>query len=327
MKINRKLLESSIEAFATKHILVIGDIMLDHYVWGNVNRISPEAPVPIVEVQCETYLLGGASNVANNIVSLGAKASIIGTVGNDRHGVIILNLLSQKGINTQGVIIDDRPSTVKMRIIAHNQQIVRVDKEDSATAANSTLKKIQNYISDNIDKFDAIIVSDYNKGIITEELMKFLLSLRQNHDVFIAVDPRVEHFNFYKGVSLITPNKKEAQEGSGIFIHDEQSLEAAAKILMVRLDLKALLITRSHEGMSLFSEGSVHHIPTVAHEVYDVTGAGDTVIATFTLARSCSLDLFNSSIIANHAAGIVVGTVGTSTPTTEQLFESFKGKL
>jgi len=312
-----------VEAFRGKRILVVGDIILDHYLWGKVERVSPEAPVPVVDVQRETHLLGGAGNVANNIASMGATAVVAGIAGNDHRAETLLKLFEDKGIDTSGIMIDSRPTTVKTRIIAHNQQVVRVDREDTSYIPNSAFRRLTGFIGDAIDACDAVIVSDYKKGVVTARLVRFLLTAAARLELFIAVDPKVGHFNCYKGVSLITPNKKEAAEGSGVVIGDERSLEKAARALLSKLRLGALLITRGDEGMSLFAEGRARHIPTVARQVYDVTGAGDTVIAAFTLARSCGSGLFNAAVIANHAAGIVVGVVGTAAPTARQLTDSF----
>ena len=312
-----------IEAFKGKRILVVGDIILDHYLWGKVERVSPEAPVPVVDVQRETHLLGGAGNVANNVASMGAKAVVAGIMGNDHRAEILVKLFAEKGVDASGVTADKRPTTVKTRIIAHNQQIVRVDREDTSYIGNAAFKRLTDFIRDNIDSCDAVIVSDYKKGVVTARMVRFLLARAKDRDIFIAVDPKVGHFSCYKGVSLITPNTKEASEGSGVIIRDERSLEKAARVLLSKLRLGALLITRGHEGMSLFAEGRARHIPTVARQVYDVTGAGDTVIAAFTLAQTCGAGLLNAAVIANHAAGIVVGIVGTAAPTPRELADSF----
>jgi D-beta-D-heptose 7-phosphate kinase/D-beta-D-heptose 1-phosphate adenosyltransferase len=315
-----------IDAFRGKRILVVGDVILDHYLWGKVERVSPEAPVPVVDVQRETHLLGGAGNVANNIASMGAKAVVAGIVGDDHRAEILLKLFLEKGVDASGVIADKRPTTVKTRIIAHNQQVVRVDREDTSYIGNAAFKRLAGFIRDNIDACDAVIVSDYKKGVVTARMVRFLLTLAGRRELFIAVDPKVGHFNFYKGASLITPNKKEASEGSGVAIRDERSLDKAARVLLSKLRLDAVLITRGDEGMSLFAEGRARHIPTVARQVYDVTGAGDTVIAAFTLAKACGAGLFNAAVMANHAAGIVVGVVGTAAPTPRELIDSFDGK-
>ncbi|QWR78570.1 D-glycero-beta-D-manno-heptose-7-phosphate kinase [Candidatus Magnetomonas plexicatena] len=311
-----------LEKFKDRHILVIGDIILDHYVWGKVERISPEAPVPVVDVERESYLLGGAGNVAHNVVSLGASVTVSGVAGDDYNEAVLSSLFKERGIRTEGIYRDERPTTTKSRVIAHGQQVVRFDKESRAAIGKSALKHITEYVGDNLDKFDAIIISDYKKGVITQGFIKFLVDKTVGDHKFISADPKVGHFQYYHGLSMITPNKKEAQEGSGVAIEDKQSLERAGKKLLKTLNLNSVLITRGDEGMSLFYETQVHHIPTVAKAVYDVTGAGDTVISAFTLAYVSGASLVESAVIANHAAGIVVGFVGTAVTTVDALLHS-----
>lgn len=312
-----------IHGFKDKNILVIGDIILDHYIWGRVNRISPEAPVPVVEVTRESFLLGGAANVAHNIISLGGRASVIGINGQDIAGEALLNILRQRGVNCDGIFTENRPTTVKTRVIAHNQQVVRFDREDKKYVDGKILKGILGYINSVLLRYDAVIVSDYQKGMISQELIKDIVKKTKPKDMFIAVDPKIGHFDFYKGVSLITPNVMEASSGSNIEIRDDITLLKAGKSLMKKLSCKAVLITRGEQGMSLFEKNKVTHIPTVARKVYDVTGAGDTVISAFTLAYVSGAKMEEAAVIANHAAGIVVGEVGTAAVTPEQLLESF----
>ena len=312
-----------IRGFKDRNILVIGDLILDHYIWGRVNRISPEAPVPVVEVTREEFLLGGAANVAHNIVSLGGKASVIGIDGQDIAGEALMNILRQKGVNCDGIFTENRPTTVKTRVIAHNQQVVRFDREDRKYVDGKILKGVLGYINSVLLQYDAIILSDYQKGMISSELIRDIVKKAKPRGMFIAVDPKVGHFDFYKGVSLITPNVMEASSGSNIEIRDDRTLLRAGKSLMKKLSCKAVLITRGEQGMSLFEKNKVTHIPTVARKVYDVTGAGDTVISAFTLARASGADMEEAAVIANHAAGIVVAEVGTAVATPEQLLESF----
>ena len=314
----------TIEKFKDKNILVIGDLILDHYIWGKVNRISPEAPVPVVEVTRESFMLGGAANVAHNIVALGGKASVIGINGRDISGQVLVDMLRQKGVNCDGIFESNRPTTVKTRVIAHNQQVVRFDREDSKYVTGKVLKGIMDYIGSLYDSHDAIIISDYKKGMISAELIGNILKDSRAKKKFIAVDPKVGHFNFYRGVSLITPNVMEASNGSNIEINDDISLLKAGRALMKRLGLKAVLITRGEQGMSLFEKKGVSHIATVARKVYDVTGAGDTVISAFTLAKVSGAGMEDSAVIANHAAGLVVGEIGTAVATPEELMESFE---
>jgi D-beta-D-heptose 7-phosphate kinase/D-beta-D-heptose 1-phosphate adenosyltransferase len=312
-----------IRGFKDKNILVIGDIILDHYIWGKVSRISPEAPVPVVEVTRESFLLGGAANVAHNIISLGGRASVIGMNGQDIAGEALMNILRQRGVNCDGIFTENRPTTVKTRVIAHNQQVVRFDREDKKYVDGKILKGMLGYINSVLLQYDAVIVSDYQKGMISQELIRDIVKKTKPKGMFIAVDPKVGHFDFYKGVSLITPNVMEASSGSHTEIRDVKTLLKAGKSLMKKLSCKALLITRGEQGMSLFEKKKVTHIPTVARKVYDVTGAGDTVISAFTLAYASGADMEEAAAIANHAAGIVVGEVGTAAATADQIIESF----
>ena len=312
-----------IKKFKNRKILVIGDIILDHYIWGKVNRISPEAPVPVVEVTRENFLLGGAANVANNIVSLGAHAAVIGINGEDIAGEALKSILLQKGVDCSGLFTENRPTTVKSRVIAHNQQVVRFDREDSKYVDGRILKGILSHINSIVTDFDAVIISDYKKGMVTADLVKGILKKTRPKNIFVAVDPKVGHFDYYKGVSLITPNLMEAALGAGREIKDDISLNKAGQALLRKLSLQAALITRGEQGMTLFEKNRITHIPTVARKVYDVTGAGDTVISAFTLAFASGADMPDAAIIANHAAGIVVGEVGTAVATPEQLLKSF----
>ncbi|MFN3740095.1 MAG: D-glycero-beta-D-manno-heptose-7-phosphate kinase [Thermodesulfovibrionales bacterium] len=329
-----KQTEKVIERFSKSSILVVGDLILDRYIWGKVSRISPEAPVPVVEVTKEDFLLGGATNVAANIVSLGGRVSVAGVTGNDRARDVLIRLMEERGIDTSGVVTDERPTTVKTRVIAHHQQVVRFDKEDHSKINSDLLKKILTYVYEKIKKgnIDAIIISDYKKGVVSKELIKGILRYSRPAGIFVAVDPKVGHFPFYRGVSIITPNLKEASEGSGIEIRNEATLLRAGKKLLKGLSLEAVLITRGEEGMSLFikdrdkkDEIKHYYIPTRAKKVFDVTGAGDTVIATFTLARASGASMIEACEIANYAAGIVVGEIGTATVTPEQLKEAMRG--
>lgn len=311
--------------FNTTGILVIGDLMVDRYIWGKVKRISPEAPVPVVEVTEENLLLGGGANVAHNILSLGGKVFIAGTIGSDDTGKILVNKLTEKGFNTDGIIIDrSRPTTVKTRVIAHSQQVVRFDREIRTDISRSTLSSILDYVADCLPAIKGIIISDYCKGLITRTLIRKIIELA-GPKVFITVDPKIGHFDYYRGTSMITPNLNEASFGSGIDISDEKSLTAAGKTLLKKLQCRAVMITRGEEGMTLFERsGKVTHIPTCAREVYDVSGAGDTVIATLTLCHAAGLTLKDSAIIANHAAGVVVGKIGTAVTTQSEILKSMK---
>ncbi len=311
--------------FKNTGILVIGDLMVDRYIWGKVRRISPEAPVPVVEVTSEDLLLGGAANVAHNILSLGGRVYVAGTVGTDYMGKVLIDRFRESGIGTDGIVIDkDRPTTVKTRVIAHSQQVVRFDKEMKSDISPATLSLIIDYVKTCLPEIKGIIISDYSKGLITRALIKKILDLTGPKKI-VSVDPKIGHFNFYNGVSLITPNVNEASFGAGIDIVDEKTLISAGKTLLKKLRCKAVVITRGDEGMSLFEKsGKVTHIPTCAREVFDVSGAGDTVISAITLSHSAGATLKEAAMIGNHAAGVVVGKVGTAVATQEEILESMK---
>jgi rfaE bifunctional protein kinase chain/domain len=309
--------------FKKKKILIIGDLILDRYIWGKVNRISPEAPVPVVEVTDENFLLGGASNVANNIVALGGHATIVGVAGNDRAGGILMKMLKERGIQCGAVFWGSaRPTTVKTRVIAHNQQVVRFDRENKDKVDGKVLKGLLEHIRSAVPNHDAVIISDYKKGVISYNLVREVLKYSKPENIFVSVDPKVSHFYCYKNVSLITPNVMEASVASGIEIKDEKSLVNAGRALCKKISCDAILITRGEYGMSLFEKDKVVHIPTVAKNVYDVTGAGDTVIASFTIAYAAGASMKEAAVISNHAAGIVVGEVGTAVAKIDQLRKS-----
>lgn len=316
-------LKGIVKRFKGKKVLVIGDLILDRYICGRVSRISPEAPVPVVEVTGDRYMLGGAANVANNIVALGGGAGVVGVVGRDRAGEVLRELLEEKGIGC-AVFEDERPTTVKTRVIAHNQQVVRFDREDKKSIGGKVLGELFEFLGDAVKEYDAVIVSDYKKGVVSGELIKRILRAVKPKGKLVVVDPKVGHFHCYKGVSLITPNLTEASYGSGIDIKDERTLIKAGRALMTKLSCGAVLITRGEEGMSLFEKDKVTHIPTVARNIYDVTGAGDTVIAAFTIAYASGATMQEAAVISNHAAGIVVGEVGTAVATPEKVLKSLK---
>ena len=308
-----------IDAFKKRKILVIGDLILDRYIWGKVSRISPEAPVPVVDVVDDNFMLGGAANVANNIVSLGGRAAVLGITGSDGAGETLKRLIADSG--AEPVLIEDsRPTSVKTRVIAHSQQVVRFDMENRDQLSGRQLKGMLALLDEQVPMADAIIVSDYKKGVVSVEMMRHLVKTAKGK--FIAVDPKVGHFHLYRGVSLITPNVLEASEGAGHPIKDERSLLKAGRSLLAKPGVSAVLITRGPDGMSLFTREAVKHIPTAAMKVFDVTGAGDTVIAAFTLAYAGGAGMAESAVIANHAAGIVVAQVGTATATAEALKKS-----
>jgi D-beta-D-heptose 7-phosphate kinase/D-beta-D-heptose 1-phosphate adenosyltransferase len=321
-KAEAKRLMKYIDRFPSTRTLVVGDVMLDHYIWGKVSRISPEAPVPVVNVTKESVLLGAATNVVNNIHALGGKVNICGVIGHDEAGRQLIHMLRVQGIHTDGLIVEGgRPTTIKTRVIAHSQQVVRFDRETKVGIEQDTHRRIFEYVKQQADDgLDAIVLSDYSKGVVTKDLVRDIVKLAKKKDMIVSVDPKVNHFGIYSGVTILTPNTKEASIGSKIEIEDDESLLRAGALLLKRLKCNAVLVTRGEHGMSLFERGGrVTHIPTVAQEVFDVTGAGDTVISTLTLAMAASADMVDAARLSNYAAGIVVGVVGTATVKPDEL--------
>jgi len=327
--IDKSYLNKGIDNFGKSMILVIGDIMLDKFIWGNVSRISPEAPVPVVEVEHETVMLGGATNVVNNLVSLGGSVMMCGVVGNDPPGKEIISRLDELNVDTGGIAIEvDRPTSVKTRIIAHDQQVVRYDREKTISLKPKTVKGILDFINEKKGNLSALIVSDYGKGVISRQLMDGLKSIISDCDFPVTVDPNVKNFSLYKDVTVITPNHNQAGEIAGIEIINEEDLKKVGKKLLNNKKCKALLITRGKDGMTLFEQkGRVTHIKSIARKVYDVTGAGDTVIATLTLGIAGGLDLKSAAYLSNLSGGIVVGEIGTSTVKIDNLKELINSRL
>lgn len=322
--VSQKALRQYLQRFPQASLLVIGDLILDHYVMGRVSRISPEAPVPVVHVESETLRLGGAANVFNNILSLGGKADLCGVIGADESGRLLLKELGKSRSGRGGVIIDhDRPTTRKSRVIAHNQQIVRYDMEGRQELKGTLQKRLLRYVESRIRELSCIVVSDYAKGVVSAALMTELTRMAVLRKIPIIVDPKVEHFSYYKGVTVITPNHLEATQAAGLHGDDDQTIDQAGTVIRQRLGCQSVLITRGEKGMSLYEgEGSSWHLPTQARQVYDVTGAGDTVIGTLALALATGASMREAATLANHAAGIVVGMVGTATVSPKQLLEA-----
>jgi len=323
------MFEKIIRRFLGVRILVVGDIMLDRFIWGDVSRISPEAPVPVVVVEKETFLLGGAANVVNNIHSLGGKASLCGVVGDDEMGQKVLKRLGEMGIERSGISIEPgRQTTVKTRIIAHHQQLVRIDRETTRHPKVSTLRSLSEYLKRNIKSFDGVILSDYGKGLLTRGLVQDVIRKARQTGKFVMVDPKIKNFFFYRGATVVTPNTGEASSASRISITDEVSLNRAGRNLLKRLRCDALVITRGEDGMAIFEPHQKPFlVPTEAREVYDVTGAGDTVIGTMALALGAGASIRRATELANHAAGIVVGKVGTATVDQEELTSVMKERF
>jgi D-beta-D-heptose 7-phosphate kinase/D-beta-D-heptose 1-phosphate adenosyltransferase len=314
-------LKGYLQRFSQSRILVLGDLILDHYVWGTVNRVSPEAPVPVVHVNSETYRLGGAANVYQNILALGGQVELCGVLGNDVEGKRVLQDIRQASHPSPGIFIDKtRPTIKKTRVIAHNQQIVRFDVEQRNPVSKRLGQKIIRHLTSRIHDLSCIVISDYAKGLITEDLMHCVKELAQSHGVPILVDPKVEHMSFYEGVTAITPNHHEAKQAAGFLPTQDVAIEQIGTSLQKRLQCQAVVVTRGEEGMSIFEQnGRSWTIPAVARQVYDVTGAGDTVVSTLALALSINVPISDAAVLANQAAGIVVGMVGTATVTRSQL--------
>jgi len=322
-KRQRETLERLVRRFAEARILVIGDIMVDRFIWGKVSRISPEAPVPVVLVDKETFLFGGAANVVHNIHALGGSVSLCGVVGDDDLGQRILKGLEEVGVQTDGIFVEPgRQTTVKTRVIAHQQQVVRIDRETTDHLRRSTLQELLDFIHYHMKDFDSIVLSDYGKGLLTRGLIRSVIKKARQTKKCVLVDPKVRNVFSYRGASVITPNTDEAGVASGVAITDLPSLRRAGNVLLRRLRCDILLITRGEEGMAVFEPHKEPLlVPTVAKEVYDVTGAGDTVIGTMSLALAAGASTRAAAYLANTAAGIVVGKVGTATVDREELIQ------
>jgi D-beta-D-heptose 7-phosphate kinase / D-beta-D-heptose 1-phosphate adenosyltransferase len=310
-------------------VLVIGDLILDEYLWGGVTRISPEAPVPILETKSENLSLGGAANVANNLAALGCEVYLVGALGQDEKGDRLLELIQERGVHTEGIFrFVHRPTTSKMRIIAHNQQILRIDKEDNRPITEETEKKIIDFTNQTLPKMDGVICSDYQKGVLTEKVIKNLMHRAQNAQKSVIVDPKSSDFSLYKGATVLTPNEKEFERSVPIKINSKEDLERAAEYLLTLTRAEALLVTRGKDGMALYkNKDQPVAIPTVAKEVYDVTGAGDTVVSVFGMAVFVGFNFQEAAWLSNMAASIVVGKVGTAVVTLNEINEFLQEEM
>ncbi len=321
-------LNALLKRFQKTRILVIGDLILDEYIWGAVERISPEAPVPVVWVERESVMPGGAANVANNVKALGGEVDLLGVTGEDGGGRRLREEMENRGISTEGILSDPgRPTTGKTRVIAHHQQVVRIDRERLDKVSGAQLQGLLRMAAQKIPEVEGVIVEDYGKGLVHPGLLKPVIALAKRHGKTITVDPKEEHSASYRGVTALTPNKKEASLAAGVPIRDEESLYQAGRKILKRLRPEVLLVTLGEEGMCLFHRNGIKpvKIPTVAREVFDVSGAGDTVIAALTLARAAGASFLEAARIANAAAGVVVGKVGTATCSPEELIEQMGG--
>jgi D-beta-D-heptose 7-phosphate kinase/D-beta-D-heptose 1-phosphate adenosyltransferase len=308
-------------AFPGTKILVIGDVMLDEYVWGEVRRISPEAPVPVVECKGRYYAAGGAGNVANNVAGLAGQAMLGGVVGNDHSAYHLREVLAKCNVNGDGLLVDtDRPTTTKTRILAHSQQVVRVDSEARHSLDDVQHRALMQWVADHIASAGCCVLSDYSKGLVSHALAQDVIALARDHHKPVVVDPKGTDYTKYRGASVITPNVAEAERATNLEIRCEADVLAVGNRLLELLEGSAVLLTRGSEGMSLLADGySPYHIPTVARSVYDVTGAGDTVVSTLSLAMATGLSLKIAAELANRAAGIVVGKLGTARVSLEEL--------
>jgi D-beta-D-heptose 7-phosphate kinase/D-beta-D-heptose 1-phosphate adenosyltransferase len=311
----------TIQRFSQATVLVVGDIMVDQFIWGKVSRISPEAPVPVVEVTKETLLFGGCANVMKNIFTIGGNVRISGMIGPDDMGRWFIGQCRKMGIKTEGiVVVHNRPTIVKTRVVAHHQQVVRFDREDRQPATMDHIATMLHYIDTIKDELGAIVISDYNKGIITKKLIRGIRNIIGGRDIVLCVDPKQDDFSFYQGCDVITPNHHEAGRSVGMVLTRHDDIIKAGDALLEKYGFKAVLITRGEEGMTLMEHRGVPvDIPTVAKEVFDVTGAGDTVIGVFALSVAAGASFRDAATIANRAAGIVVGKVGTASVTREEL--------
>ncbi len=308
-----------------KRIVVLGDVMLDEFTWGRVRRIAPEAPVPVVEVERETHHLGGAANVAANVRDLGGAPVLIGVVGADRARNILFDELERLGLDDRGLVVEaDRPTTLKTRVMAHSHQIVRIDRELRLPISEDTERRVIDRAFDHLRDASALIVSDYDKGTLTPAVLERILHEAHRLGVPVCLDPKLKNFQYYQPVTVITPNHHEAEAITRQPAETEAGLIAAGRAVQAMLGNPNVLVTRGEAGMSLFSpDGAVRHIPVAAREVFDVTGAGDTVVAAIALALAAEASVLEAAVLSNHAAGVVVGKLGTATATPEEILETF----
>ncbi len=318
----------AVRTFTKCRIIVLGDLMLDRFIWGSVHRISPEAPVPVVDIKTETTCLGGAANVSANIRSLGGIPFTLGIVGRDFEGERLRQGFISSGASVTGLVQDPgRATTVKTRIIAHHQQVCRTDREDRSPLSSETLEKVIDNFKRLLPRVSAVVVSDYAKGLISPALLREVLPLAKKAGKFVCVDPKMQNFTAYRPATIITPNTAEAERASGVTISSNRDLVRAGKKIMEKTGTRNLLVTRGEQGMALF-EGTSHvtYIPTEAREVFDVTGAGDTVISTLALGLVSGLSVLEAAVVSNIAAGIVVGKLGTASATPDELISRLSEK-
>ncbi|MGE5798131.1 MAG: D-glycero-beta-D-manno-heptose-7-phosphate kinase [Ignavibacteria bacterium] len=312
INISSKNIESLKKDFKGKKIGIVGDMMLDCYFWGDVKRISPEAPVPVVEVGNEFFRFGGAANVALNILKLGGVPFPVGVVGCDNDGSVFSSLINETDISAEGIIADkSRPTTAKTRVIAHNQHVVRIDKESKKYISKDIQNKIYAFLKSHINELDGIILEDYNKGVLTPGLIEKIIELANKRNTLITVDPKFNNFFLYKDVTVFKPNRKEAEDVLGMKIRNNEDVSGAGNKILKRLNAKNVLLTLGEEGIAVFEKGKPEkRMSTKARKVADVSGAGDTVISTLTMALAAGSDIIEASFLANYAGGIVCEEVG-----------------
>lgn len=324
--LSRNRVNEILRTLRDRNVVVLGDVMLDEFVWGDVTRISPEAPVPVVDVRRESVHLGGAANVLANLVALGARGSVVGVIGNDDAGKRLRNGLRELGTEANdNLIVDEaRPSTIKTRIIAHSQLVVRADRESRTPVSSQIEDQIISSIKQALNKANAFVVSDYDKGVVTPRILGEILPFAYER-VPVLIDPKLRNFNFYRPATLVTPNHHEALRMSDSEDHSDDGSRDAAAVIRKKLGCDAVLITRGDRGMMLLEgDGEPVYVKTAAREVYDVTGAGDTVIAALAAALAADTSMIEAATLANHAAGIVVGKVGTATASADELTATFE---
>jgi D-glycero-beta-D-manno-heptose-7-phosphate kinase len=315
-----------LQSFTGKRIAVVGDVMLDRYFWGSVHRISPEAPVPVVEVENESVRLGGAANVAHNIRSLGGVPLLVGLIGDDHPGKQFLEMLAEMNLPAEGIVTDSaRPTTIKTRVIAAGQHVVRIDNESKVDCPEHLEHRLIDAVKYGIHTLDAILIEDYNKGVVTHNVIRELTAIALKYNKVITVDPKFNNFQEYREVTLFKPNRREVEEVLGGRLVTDADVEGAGRQLLEMLNARNVLLTRGPQGMSLFEEnGRVTHIPTTAMNVQDVSGAGDTVISTLTLALAAGMGVREACMLANCAAGVVVASVGIVPITQGDLAQAAK---
>jgi len=321
MNLDEAGIDRILDGFTGKRIAVLGDLMLDRYYWGSVHRISPEAPVPVVEVESESVRFGGAANVANNIQALGGIPLLVGLVGNDHPGQMVREMMAERGMDASGIVMDaDRPTTIKTRVIASDQHVVRIDNESKAPCPEHLQSSIVDGVRYHIHALDAILIQDYNKGVITKPVIDEVLAVARKYDKIVAVDPKFDNFLEFKGVTVFKPNRRETEEVLGGRLRTDEEVEQAGRRLLELLGAENILLTRGGDGMSLFQkDGGSLHLPTAAGHVVDVSGAGDTVISTLTIALAAGAPMRDACLLANSAGGVVVGSVGIVPVTPAQI--------